>query len=355
MELEYRPQDPVAYRPRIALIGCGGITHHHLTAYLAAGYDVVTLCDVDIDRAHARRDAFYPTAQVTTDIQTVLRDPSIAVVDIATHPAERVPLIEAALRAGKHVLSQKPFVLDLADGERLIALANQAGVQLAVNQNGRWAPHVAYMRAAIAAGIIGTVSSVDMSVQWDHNWVVGTPFDDIDDLLLYDFAIHWFDMLTCYFPGQHAVGVSARVVTSGHQTARPPLLGHVIVEYPHAVATLSINADTRFGGSDRTVIVGSTGTLQSIGPGLTTQSVTVTTAAGVSTPTLQGAWFPDGFHGTMGELLCAIEQGRAPSHSGANTMRSLELCFAAIASSRSGARVTPGSVRRLSSNEKENV
>ncbi|MFN7471687.1 MAG: Gfo/Idh/MocA family protein, partial [Roseiflexaceae bacterium] len=213
-ELVYRPRDPVTYRPRIALIGCGGITQHHLTAYRAAGYDVVTLCDVDIARAQARRDAFYPAAQVTTDVHTVLRDPTIAVVDIATHPAERVWLIEAALRAGKHVLSQKPFVLDLADGERLIALAAEAGVQLAVNQNGRWAPHVAYMRAAVANGVIGTVSSVDMTVQWDHNWVVGTPFDAIDDLLLYDFAIHWFDMLTCYFPGQQAVGVSARVVTS---------------------------------------------------------------------------------------------------------------------------------------------
>ena len=347
MDLDYRPQNPLTYRPRIALIGCGGITHHHLTAYRAAGYNVVALCDVDIARAEARRDAFYPDALVTSDVQTILRDTTIAVVDIATHPAQRVALIEAALRAGKHVLSQKPFVLDMTDGERLIALAAQCGVVLAVNQNGRWAPHVSYMRTAIAAGVIGTVSSVDMAVFWDHNWVVGTPFDDIDDLLLYDFAIHWFDMLTCYFTGQQAVGVSARVVASRHQKARPPLLGHVIVEYPEALATLSFNADTRYGGSDRTIIVGSAGTLASTGPGLTEQTVTLTTANGSSSPVLQGAWFPDGFHGTMGELLCAIEQRRAPSHSAANNLTSLALCFAAIASSRSGERIQPGTVRSI--------
>ena len=347
MTIPYQPRDPAHYRPRIALIGCGGITHHHLTAYRAAGYDVVALCDVDIARAEARRTEFFPHAQVTDDAALVLRDPTIAVVDIATHPTVRVPLIEAALRAGKHVLSQKPFVLDVADGTRLIALARAHGVQLAVNQNGRWAPHIAYMRAAVAQGVIGTVSSVDMAVHWDHNWVVGTPFDDIEDLLLYDFAIHWFDMLTCYFPGQHALGVSARVIRSAHQSARPPLLGHVIVEYPSALATLSFNADTRFGSSDRTLIVGSAGTLASSGPGLTAQTVTVTTATGTDTPQLTGAWFPDGFHGTMAELLCAIEEAREPSHSASNNLTSLALCFAAIASSRSGARVVPGTVRSL--------
>jgi predicted dehydrogenase len=347
MTIPYQPRDPVHYRPRIALIGCGGITVHHLTAYRAAGYDVVALCDVDVTRAEARRAQFFPDALVTNDASVILRDPTIAVVDIATHPADRVPLIEAALRAGKHVLSQKPFVLDLVDGERLVALAQTNQVQLAVNQNGRWAPHVAYMRGAIAAGLVGTVSSVDLAVHWDHNWVVGTPFDAIDDLLLYDFAIHWFDMLTCYFPGQTPLGVSARVISSAQQRARPPLLGHVMVEYPSALATMSFNADTRYGGSDRTLIVGDMGTLSSSGPGLSEQHVTLTTAAGSTSPVLAGSWFPDGFHGTMAELLCAIAEQRAPTHSAANNLTSLALCFAAIASSRSGTRVVPGMVRSL--------
>ncbi len=47
----------------------------------------------------------------------------IEVVDIATHPDVRAPIIKAALDAGKHVLSQKPFALDLASGERLVKLA----------------------------------------------------------------------------------------------------------------------------------------------------------------------------------------------------------------------------------------
>ena len=66
----------------------------------------------------------------------------IEVVDIATHPHERVAhSSKAAIAAEKHVLSQKPFVIDLDDGEKLVDLADKNNVKLAVNQNGRWAPH----------------------------------------------------------------------------------------------------------------------------------------------------------------------------------------------------------------------
>lgn len=233
-ELPYQPVDPRAYRPGIALIGCGGITAHHLAAYRAAGYNVVALCDVDLARAVERRDAFYPAAEVTTDHTAVLRRGDVEVVDIATHPAERVPLIEAALLARKHVLSQKPFVLDLDTGARLCDLAARQGVQLAVNQNGRWAPHVAYLRLAVAAGLLGELTSVDLSVHWDHSWVVGTPFDAIGDLVLYDFAIHWFDMLTCYFGAQAPQRVFAATRRTLSQRPRPPMLAHVLVDYPAA-------------------------------------------------------------------------------------------------------------------------
>lgn len=45
-ELPYEPRTPRHYRPAIGLIACGGITHHHLTAYRAAGYRVVALCEL---------------------------------------------------------------------------------------------------------------------------------------------------------------------------------------------------------------------------------------------------------------------------------------------------------------------
>src|SRR4029079_17535866 len=60
-----------------------------------------------------------------------------------------------------------------------------------------------------------------------------------------------------------------------------------------------------------------------------------------------GSWFPDGFHGTMGELLSAIEEKREPTNSARNNLDSLALCFAAVASADRGEPVVPGSVRTL--------
>lgn len=346
-DIAYRPATVTGYHPAIALIGCGGITHHHLTAYKNAGYQVVALCDVDVTRAEARRAEFFPDAAVYSDAADVLRRDDIEVVDIATHPAQRVPLLRDALLARKHVLSQKPFVLDLDEGERLVELADRQNVCLAVNQNGRWAPHVAYLRGLIAAGTLGAISSVDLAVHWDHNWVVGGVFDTIDDLILYDFAIHWFDMLNCYFPNQQAERVYATVAHTATQRARPPLLAQVNVSYANAQASMVFNADTRVGGRDSTLVVGGDGTALSTGPGLQQQQVTVQIGETTHTPALEGAWFPDGFHGTMAELLSAIHERRQPYNSAAHNLQSLALCFAAIASSRTGQSYRPGAVRSL--------
>src|SRR5262249_23959680 len=149
----YRPRDPKAYRPGIGLIGAGGMTFAHLDAYKRAGYRVVAISHPALAKAAERRDAFFPHAQISTDHRAVLGHPEVEVVDIATHPAPRVALIEDAVDAGKHVLSQKPFVLDLDVGDRLCDRAAAGGVKLAVNQNGRWAPHFAYIREAVRTGL----------------------------------------------------------------------------------------------------------------------------------------------------------------------------------------------------------
>ena len=73
----------------------------------------------------------------------------------------------------------------------------------------------------------------------------------------------------------------------------------------------------------------------------------LTTAEGIARPRLKGTWFPDGFHGTMAELLSAIAENREPTHSARNNLASLALCYAAVASAERGEAVKPGSVRQL--------
>lgn len=345
-DLPYRPQDPPGYSPPIAVVGCGGVSEHHLTAYRNAGYRVVALVDRHIERAQQRCEQFFPRAEAYADYRRVLDRQDVEVVDLTPHPDDRLPLIEQALLVGKHVLSQKPFVLNLDDGERLINLAQKQGVYLAVNQNGRWAPHFSYLRHTVNEGFLGDVIAAHFSVHWDHHWIVGTPFEDIPALVLFDFGIHWFDMLTCVMAGKPARRVYASMTRSSGQTARPPLLAQVVVEYENAQASLVFDADTRFAPLDQTIIIGTQGTIRSEGPDLQQQTLTITTQEGFAVPDLQGKWFPDGFHGTMAELLSAIKAGQEPSHNARNNLHSLALCFAAVASAAKKEPVVVGSVRR---------
>lgn len=345
-DLPYRPRDPAAYRPGIGLIGAGGITFSHLDAYKKAGYRVLAISNPTLSKAAERRDAFFPDAEISTDHEAVLACSGVEVVDIATHPAPRVALIEAAIDAGKHVLSQKPFVLDLDIGERLCDRAARRDVRLAINQNGRWAPHFAYIREAVKAGLIGEVIGVHVASHWDHTWTKGTVFERIDDLIFYDFAIHWFDFLASLI-GRRAASVYATRGFAAGQTIRPPMLAQALVTFVGGQASLVFDAHTRYGPLDTTYVAGTQGSLSSTGSNLQEQAVTLYTEAGAARPALAGAWFNDGFHGAMAELLSAIEENREPSNNGRDNLLSLALAFAAIDSSRTGVARPVGSVRKL--------
>lgn len=334
--LDYLPPRPQGAAPKIGLIGCGGITAYHLAAYRRMGLDVVAMADVNRAAAEARRDEYYPDAAVYNDYRSILDRSDIGVIDAATHPAPRLAILRDCIAAGKHVLSQKPFVEDLDDGYALVAAANAAGVRLAVNHNGRWAPHFAWLRAALRAGTLGRLASADCALQWDHTWTESTPFNEVHHLILYDFAIHWFDMTACWFAGRRAESVSARVTRFPGQTMKPPTLAQVMIDLGDGQATLSFNAHTRHGQQDATTLCGTLGTARSTGPSLSEQTVTLHTAAGTARPALEGTWFDSGFEGTMGELLRAIEENREPDNSAASSLEGLALCLAAVESADNG-------------------
>ena len=338
--LDYRPPHPRAYRPRIGLIGAGGISEYHLRAYQRCGWEVVAIADRTLGKAEAHALTFAPGAFITTDYQAILARDDIDVIDATPHPGARLPIMEAALRAGKHVLSQKPFVFDLKDGERLVQLAASKQRRLAVNQNGRWAPHFSYMAAAVKAGIVGEVASIDFILHWDHTWTAGTSFEEIKHLLLLDFGVHWFDIATVFMGGVLPERVYASVQRTGFQTMKPPFLASVTADYTGAQVRFNFNAHVKHGQEDRTIIAGSKGTLRASGPGLNDQCVWLWTEAGECEVPLQGCWFESGFEGTMGELLCAIEDNREPANSAREALKSLRFCYAALQSADSQQPVT---------------
>ena len=319
--LDYAPPMPRDRSIGIGLIGAGGISFAHLDAYRKYGLRVVAICDRHLDRARLRRDACFPDAAATDRLDEMFGRPDIPVLDITVHPGDRVALIRRALEAGQHVLSQKPFVHDLEVGRELVALAESRGLQLAVNQNGRWAPHLSWMREAVGAGLIGEPTSVHIAIDWDHSFIKGTPFAAMPFVILEDFGIHWFDFLRQRHrrPGGMVFATASR---AHGQSVAAPLLSQALVTFAGGQASLTFNGAAPYGASDATVVAGPRGTLHSAGPDLGRQTVRLTTADGVARPDLAGQWFNDGFGGTMGALLRAIKTGEEPIHSARRNLAS---------------------------------
>jgi predicted dehydrogenase len=329
--LDYGPPMPRDRSVGIGLIGAGGISFAHLDAYRKYGLRVIAICDRHLDRAQARRNAYFPDALATDQVEDLIGRPDIPVLDITVHPEDRVSLMRRALEGGQHVLSQKPFVRDLQAGRDLVALAESRNLQLAVNQNGRWAPHLSYIREAVSAGLIGQPTGVHVAIDWDHTFIEGTSFANMPFVVLEDFAIHWFDFLVSII-GDGAELVFATASRAHGQTIASPLLSQVLVTYPGGQASLAFNGNAAFGASDTTVVIGGRGTLQSAGPDLGRQTVRLYTVEGVAQPELTGQWFNDGFAGSMGALLGAVETGREPIHSARRNLAALRLSQAAIES-----------------------
>lgn len=194
--------------------------------------------------------------------------------------------------------------------------------------------------------MIGDVISTHISIHWNHGWIAGTPFEKIEDVILYDFGIHWFDFLRSVI-GNRAQTVFATSARATGQTASAPLLAQCLVQMEGGQASLVFDGATPHGPRDTTYIAGTTGTLQSDGPDLGQQSVTLTTAAGIARPNLTGTWFNDGFRGAMGALLVAIEDNTEPVNGAEENLDSLALAFAAIQSCRTGKAVKVGTSTRL--------
>ena len=129
------------------------------------------------------------------------------------------------------------------------------------------------------------------------------------------------------------------------QDMTPPMLANALVNFGDGLATLAFSAYQSFAPQEYLCCVGSKGTLRGTANVARITELELTTAKGTAKIPLKGMWFPDGFRGTLGEFLRSIEEGREPLISARNNLRSLELCFAALASADTGKPIKPGTVK----------
>ncbi len=338
---DHRPRFP--RRPRaVGIVGAGAIARSaHLPAYRDWGLPVVAVAS----RTRADAEALaadFGIGTVHDTVDALLADPHVEVVDLATGPSGRVELIAAAVAAGKHVLAQKPLVSDPADLPRLLEVLEDArarGIRVAVNQNARWAPAWRLASLLIREGRIGDVVGVTHLHDKPLPPLMGTPFDDVPHMLLNDYLVHWVDITRCWLEGARVVEVAARDhrVPDQPSAARNPWGADLRMQM-----STGASASIRIVGSARTQtggcpfwIHGTQGTLR--GSILLGSDRLVLERDGESTEfALEGQWFTDGFAGAMGELQCAIDEGREPENSADHVVATVRITFAAVESAGLG-------------------
>ncbi len=341
-DVDYRPRFPGGYRPGIGIVGCGGIVRQaHLPAYNKYGLRVVGAHDVRPEATEGVQERF-GVERVYEGLDELLSDPEIEIVDVATHPQHRAPLVLRALEAGKHVLSQKPFATDLTTARALIAEADRSGLRLAVNQNGRWAPAWRTATLLVQQGVVGEVLAVTHLYEVSFSWTVGTAFDQIEHFAIYDYSIHWLDIIRCWIEGRRVGTVRARDYRTPDQPPEARTPWGMVVE---VACEDGASALVRGVGCVRTARVGHPfwihGTEGNVrGSSLGNDFVELERGGEFRRYDLEGAWFPDGFAGAMGELMSAVAEDREPYNSARHNLLSLAITLAACESAdRGGAPV----------------
>ena len=152
---EFRPRDPNAIG--VAVLGAGRMGRTHLRNLAAnARVRIVVVADADEAAAAAGRD-LARAERATTDPLDAINDPKVEAVVIVTTTATHATFIEAALRAGRAVWSEKPIALDMAETARIVALWRETRLPVQLGFMRRFDPGYERAKALVEAGELGRI------------------------------------------------------------------------------------------------------------------------------------------------------------------------------------------------------
>jgi predicted dehydrogenase len=242
---------------RVGLIGYGyaGKTFHAPLIRAIEGLALVAVASSDAAKVHAD----LPGMTVRPTPEALIADAGIDLVVVATPNDTHAPLARAALAAGRHVVVDKPFALDLAEARALVRQADAAGRNLWVFHNRRWDSDYLSVQAAIARGDIGRVTHFESKFErfrpqvrdrWRERAGPGSG-------LWADLGPHLIDQVLQQFGLPDRVAASLAIQRDGAQADD---WAQAVLDYGARRVVLRASA-LAAGGSDRFVVHGTGGTL----------------------------------------------------------------------------------------------
>ena len=211
------------------------------------------LCDLDVERAQ-RVLGGYSTVQVSAGLDEILADPEVQAVAIATPAGTHLPVAMAALRAGKHVLVEKPLAATFDEGLELVEEADRRGLTLMCDHTYCYTPAVLHIRDMLAAGELGELHFLD-SVRIN----LGLVQRDID--VIWDLAPHDLSILDFVLPpsvrpiavaahGADGIGAGRACIAYLTLQLSTGAIAHIHVNWLSPVKVRT----AIFGGSKRTLV-----------------------------------------------------------------------------------------------------
>lgn len=338
----------------IGIIGCGKIAQvRHIPEYEAnPDARVVALYDYNLDRARELAEAHGARAYAT--MEELLADPEVDAVSVCTSNATHAEATIAALRAGKHVLCEKPMATTIEDCEAMVAAAREAGRALMIDQNQRFARAHVRAKELIDAGRIGRV--LTFRTTFGHGgpetWSIdpGTAswfFDPKRAAMgaMADLGVHKTDLIQ-WLIGQRVVAATAKVATLDKRDAAGKFVGvddNALAIYQMdggALGTMTASW-TYYGPEDNsTVIYGTEGVMRiyddpahSIELDLRGGETEYYDVEAIQTNDNQTA------SGVIDAFVDCLERGAEPPVSGESVLAAMRAVFACVESSRTGRTV----------------
>ncbi len=178
---------------KVGVIGYGGafnMGRGHLREMMHAGMTPAAVCDTDTARLKVAEEEF-PGIETYSSVATMLKKSALDLVTIITPHNTHAKLAIQCLKAGKHVVCEKPFAVTTAECDAMIAAGKKSGAMLSTYHNRHWDGCILQAMKKIGTGAIGEVVRVN-----GRACGYGQPGDwwrsskSISGGILYDWGVH---------------------------------------------------------------------------------------------------------------------------------------------------------------------
>ncbi len=334
---------------RIVQIGVGKMGRAWLRAFAETNdVELVGIVEpVAANREWAMAEYGFAPEQCVDSVEAALDTLEWDAAVVVTPPPTHRPLAEQLLRAGKHVLLEKPLATSIADARDLVGIAEESGQTLMVAQNYRYKDAFITVRSLVASGRIGPVRAV--KIEFRKN--AATIFGEGDfryamkHVLLIDMSIHHFDMIRALL-GTNPARLYAQTwhVPAGnfeHDAAASVLItmeDGAVVSYLGNWAAQS--PETSWNGAWE--IIGERGRIVWAGGDFTNAEVILYEWGKEPEQIPLASREEAGQLGLLDSFRRAVDSGTPPETAAADNIHSLDIVFAAVESAETGRVVQLG-------------